>query len=98
MTVDEWFQFWSDNIICDLAPNTRRNYRDRYQRNVQPVMGKMLLTEVKPFHCKAVFNRMYASYAGSTIRQTYIAMGTVFRSAVMNDLIRKHPSILRDGL
>ena len=91
MTVDEWFQFWSDNIICDLAPNTRRNYRDRYQRNVQPVMGKMLLTEVKPFHCKAVFNRMYASYAGSTIRQTYIAMGTMFRSAVMNDLIRKHP-------
>ena len=54
-------------------------------------MGKMLLTEVKPFHCKAVFNRMYDSYAGSTIRQTYIAMGTMFRSAVMNDLIRKHP-------
>ena len=38
-----------------------------------------------------VFNRMEASYAGSTIRQTYIAMGTMFRAAVMNDMIQKHP-------
>ncbi len=34
---------------------------------------------------------MDATYAGSTIRQTYIAMGTMFRSAVMNDIILKHP-------
>lgn len=34
---------------------------------------------------------MEDDYAGSTIRQAYIAMGTLFRSAVMNDLIPKHP-------
>lgn len=51
----------------------------------------MRLTDVKPMHCKMVFNRMEALYAGSTIRQTYIAMGTMFRAAVMNDMIRKHP-------
>ena len=34
---------------------------------------------------------MDATYAGSTIHQAYIAMGTMFRSAVMNDLIPKHP-------
>lgn len=38
-----------------------------------------------------VLNAMEADYAGSTIRQTYITMGTLFRSAVMNDLIAKHP-------
>ena len=26
MTVDEWFKFWTENLICDLAPNTIRNY------------------------------------------------------------------------
>ena len=36
-------------------------------------------------------NKMEATYAGSTIRQTYIVMGTMFRSALMNDLIAKHP-------
>ena len=49
------------------------------------------LTDVKPYHCKKVLKEMDCGYAGSTIRQTYIAMGTMFRSAVMNDIIEKHP-------
>ena len=91
MTVDAWFEFWINNLICDLAPNTRRNYRERYKNNIQPVIGSMSLCDVKPMHCKIVLNRMDATYAGSTIRQTYIAMGTMFRAAVMNGMIIKHP-------
>ena len=91
MTVDMWFKYWMENLICDLAPNTKRNYQERYKINIQPVIGTMRLSDVKPMHCKIVLNRMDASYAGSTIRQTYIAMGTMFRSAVMNDMITKHP-------
>ena len=91
MTVDVWFEFWITNLIADLAPNTRRNYRERYERNIQPVIGSMRLCDVKPMHCKIVLNRMEATYAGSTIRQTYIAMGTMFRAAVTNDMLTKHP-------
>ena len=91
MTVDEWFEFWIDNIVSDLAPNTRRNYRERYANNIQPVLGKLLLTDVKPMHCKMVLNRMDDRYAGSTIRQAYITMGTMLKSAKMNDMISKHP-------
>ena len=91
MTVDVWFEFWIAHIVGDLAPNTRRNYRERYEYNVKPLIDGMQLADVKPMHCKMVFNQMEASYAGSTIRQTYIAMGTMFRAAVMNDMIRKHP-------
>ena len=90
-TVDTWFEFWIANIVGDLSPNTRRNYRERYTRNIQPVIGNMRLADVKPLHCKLVLNRMEATYAGSTIRQTYIAMGTMFKSALMNDMIQKHP-------
>jgi len=91
MTVDTWFDFWIQNIVGDLAPNTRRNYRERYEHNIQPVIGGMRLSDVKPMHCKVVLNRMETDYAGSTIRQTYIAMGTMLKSALMNDLIAKHP-------
>ncbi len=91
ITVDEWFEFWIDNIVGDLAPNTLRNYRERYTHNIQPVIGKMILTDVKPMHCKRVLLRMDADYSGGTIRQTYITMGTMFRAAVMNDMILKHP-------
>lgn len=91
MTVDDWFSFWLNNLVCDLAPNTKRNYEDRYFRNIQPVIGKMCISDVKPMHCKAVLNRMDEVYAGSTIRQAYITMGTLFKAAVMNDVISKHP-------
>ncbi len=92
MTVNDWFDFWTEHIICDLSPNTRRNYSERYEHNIKPFIGSMLLTDVKPLHCKMILNKMDADgYAGSTIKQTYIAMGTMFRSAIMNDYITKHP-------
>lgn len=91
LTVDSWFDYWMDNLISDLAPNTRRNYMERYDRNVRPVIGSMLISDVKPMHCKVILNLMEAEYAGSTIRQTYITMGTMFRAAVNNDIIPKHP-------
>ena len=33
MTVDKWFDYWIENIVCDLAPNTKRNYKERYKWN-----------------------------------------------------------------
>ena len=91
MTVDMWFTFWIENLVCDLSPNTTRNYCERYRRNIPPVMGTMRLSDVRPMHCKLVLNRMDATYAGSTIRQAYITMGTMFRAAVRNKIIRDHP-------
>lgn len=91
LTVDEWFTTWHTDIIKDLAPNTRRNYEERYRNNIQPVIGKMKLCDVKPMHCIRILNSMDDTYAGSTIRQTYITIGTMFKSAKMNGLIKTHP-------
>ena len=51
----------------------------------------MRISDVKPMHCKKVVMQMDADYAGSTICQTYIAMGTMLKAAKINDLIIKHP-------
>lgn len=91
MTVNTWFEYWIEHIVGDLAPNTLRNYRERYNNSIKPIIGNMVLSDVKPMHCKMVLIEMENKYAGSTIRQTYITMGTMFKSAVMNDLIAKHP-------
>ena len=91
-TVDEFFEFWIENIVGDLAPNTLRNYKERYMANIRPVIGRMTLANVKPMHCKKVLILMEsAGYAGATVRQTYITMGTILKSAKENDLILKHP-------
>lgn len=91
ITVDEWFTYWIKNIVGDLAPNTIRNYRERYISNVKPVIGNIPLADLKPMHCKKIFIKMDPIYAGSTIRQTYIMLGTMLKAAKMNDLIAKHP-------
>ena len=91
MTVNEWFEFWIKDFVGDLAPNTLRNYRNRYEVNIKPVMGKLQMSKVKPMHCKKVLMDMNEEYAGSTIRQTYEIMGTFFKAAVLNDIIEKHP-------
>ena len=91
MTVTEWFQFWQAELLQGLSPNTKRNYRDRFELNIKPIIGDMRPVDVKPMHCKIVLNRMEAKYAGSTIRQAYIAMGSMFKSAKMNQMIDSHP-------
>lgn len=40
ITVDAWFQFWMENLIRDLAPNTIRNYHDRYVHNIKTCSRK----------------------------------------------------------
>ena len=50
VTVDEWFTFWHTELIKDLAANTRRNYAERYSKNIKPVIGRMKLKNVKPMH------------------------------------------------
>lgn len=91
MTVDEWFKLWVEEIVGNLAPNTLRNYNERYNINVKPVIGQLKLSEVKPLHCKMVLNRMEKEYSGSTVRLTYIAMGAMFKSALQNGMIVRHP-------
>ena len=91
LTFDEWFNYWVDNFINDLAPNTIRNYKERYRFNINPYIGKMKMTDINPIHCKKILNAMSDVYSGSTIKQTYITLGTVFKAALMNDIIYKHP-------
>ena len=91
MTVDEWFKFWIKNLISDLRSNTLRNYNDRYRFNISPVIGRLRITEVRPMHCKKVLVDMYDDYAASTIKQTYITMGSMFKAALVNGIINKHP-------
>ena len=91
MTVDDWFKFWIENIVPHLAWNTLRNYKERYKQNIKPFIGKMKIQNVKPMHCRKILFSMDKDYAGATIRQTYITMGTMFKAALMNDVISKHP-------
>ena len=92
ITYSEWFEYWLTNIKgTTIRHNTQRNYRERFEVNIKPVIGRMRLCDIKPLHCQQVLNKMKDNYAGSSINQTLIAMATSFKSAVDNDLIAKNP-------
>lgn len=97
-TVDDWFDFCQTTLWADLAPNTRRNRQERYDFNIKPLIGHLSLENVKPLHCISILNGMEKPYnkqgkvyAGSTIRQTYIVLGIMFRAAVDNGFLLRHP-------
>ena len=58
MMVDAWFEYWISIKEKTVRPDTVRNYRERYHRNISKVIGKMLLVDVKPIHCQKIFSDM----------------------------------------
>ncbi len=51
MTVKAWFEYWISMKKRTVRPNTVRNYTEHYERNIDPVIGKLILSEVKPIQC-----------------------------------------------
>ena len=75
-TVDAWFNYWIENIKGQtIRDNTKRNYLERYEKNIKPVIGNMFIKDVKPLHCQNVLLEMSKSYSNSMIDYCRIAMG-----------------------
>lgn len=90
--VDSWFDYWIDIKKKTVRPNTVRNYSERYNRNIKKIIGKMLLSDVKPLHCQKIFSDMAdEGYRTSTIYQTRIALFNMLEFAKENDIIRYNP-------
>ena len=93
MTVDAWFEFWIENLVEPCVKyNTTRSYRTRYASTIQPIIGQMLMSEIRPMDCQRVLtaakNRGNAS---STIGKIYVAMKKMFEDAVENLIIESNP-------
>lgn len=98
MTVNEWYERWAKEKAGLVRPNTMRNYREKYNNDVKPVIGRMKITEVRPIDCQRVLNEMADDgYAGSTIRQTLDTMVTLFWAAFENRVVQNTP-VTRNGV
>lgn len=91
-TVDLWYEYWIENIKGDtIRFNTRRNYNERYEKNIKPYIGKMFIQEVKPIHCQNILNKMAQHYSNSVIEHSRLVMHMMFDSALENEIIAKNP-------
>ncbi len=98
-TVDQWYKYWLENLCKNRADNTVRNYKDRYSKNISPVIGKMQLVNLKPIHCQQVIAKMehgvdyYGKpYSSGTVEMTYNTLRVLFKSAEDLELISRNPA------
>lgn len=92
MLVSAWYDYWISVKEKTVRPNTVRNYRERYNKNISPVIGNKLLKEVNTIHCQKIMSNMAEEgYRTSTICQTRIALYNMLDYAYQNDIILKNP-------
>lgn len=54
MMVKAWFDYWISMKKRTVCLNMVRNYTECYERNIDPVIGKLILPEVKPIQCQMI--------------------------------------------
>ena len=92
MTVDEWEGYWIDTIKKpSIRLTTYRAYKNRYESNIKPYLGNMLITEVKPMDCQTVLNEVIKDHSQGTTEQVRMCMQQIFTAAAENGLIPASP-------
>ena len=91
MTVNEWFDYFISIKEKTVKFNTVKTYRTRFG-HIRPVIGDMLVRDVKPIHCQKIFTDMAEKgYTRSTINFTKIALHSILDFACENDIILVNP-------
>lgn len=67
MIVDAWYEYRIGIKKQTVRPNTVRNYTERYEHNIKDVIGKKLLTEVKPVHSQTIFSNINKAFLKENI-------------------------------
>ena len=93
MQVDDWFRFWIDEIKGEtIRYGTSRAYRNRYKTRIGPIIGDMVLTDVKPIHCQQVLNHAQdEGDAMDSVKKLRVIMREFFEVALENELIPSNP-------
>lgn len=91
-TVDAWYEQWASMREKEVKKGSMLLYRYQYCLHVKPVIGEVLLADLKPMHCQAVLNQMAdEGYRTNTISLVRTIMCNIFKKACDNDLIPRNP-------
>ena len=92
MTVDAWYEEWLALKKQEVRSSTCERYEKMYQQHIQPLIGKMLLKDVKPMHCQKILNKMADDgMKSSTISNNKIVLSNLLETAFRNDVIKFNP-------
>lgn len=91
MSLDAWFDVWLRMNKTAFRYNTIEARKKRYENDIKPIIGSMLITEIRTIHCQNVMLSMQGKYSKSTMNQTRSIMKILFDYAIDNEIITSNP-------
>ncbi len=95
--LDTWlFQYKKPSV----RPSTLRDYEYLIRVHINPVIGRILLKDLRPEHIQALYNEKSAKgqidgsggLSASSVRHIHITLHQALRQAVRNNLIPRNPT------
>lgn len=92
-TVNNWFWHWIDEIKGDnIRYGTRHAYITRFENRIDPIIGPMVLSDVKPMDCQMVLtSAQNEGEKPGSVRKLRVIMREFFEAAKDNELINDNP-------
>lgn len=100
ITVQELYEDWIEMKASGRRPNTVRNYRERFERNILPEIGRMKVVDVRGRDCQKILDEMYKQipdgprgkgYSYSTMEKVMDCLQIFFKYAVLERVITISP-------
>ena len=91
MTLDAWFDMWMEMNKESFRYNTLKARKRRYEQDIKPIIGQMLVAEIRTIHCQNVMMSAKGKYARSTLSQIRSVMKILFDYALDNAIITSNP-------
>lgn len=96
VTVKKWLSDWLENYkSIKLKPTTYDCYEMFINKTICPVIGDILLQELKPETVQNFYNKIYNkgnSLSSATVKKIHIILKSALNQAVTNGLIIKNPA------
>lgn len=93
ITVSEYMENWLDTIRMSLRPKTITNYEGIIRLKVNPLIGKMKLTDLNLIRIERFYADLLELGNGPrTVRHTHSVLHRAFQRAVRYDLLVKNPT------
>lgn len=92
-TVKAWYEYWINKFKRNVVKESTQNQRKReWENHILPVIGDMIIKDVKPLHCLEVLSIMAEKgLSNGTIQGVRVTMHDAFEYAVENEIIPSNP-------
>ena len=95
MTVGIWLDIWLRDYTGNVAEHTHTTYETQVRVHLKPALGAIKLTDIKPHHIQALYNRLRkeenAPLAPKTIKNINGVLHRALDQAVLLGYIKANP-------